>query len=297
MRLDTALPLAPLYHYARAALPEHQPGLHIILVPGAFSECFGSSAEPFREGAKRLREMGYTVTTPKLSGRSSSERNGAQIAAAIASIEPKPGERIVLIGYSKGTNDILSFLVSHPDLAARVSAVVSVAGSVNGSPLADYYAGLYASWFADMSLSACAPGDGGVVESIRHSTALSWLATHRLPDHVRYFSLGSFSESERIARAMALTVHGRLSRVDPRNDGQTIYYDQLIPGSTLLGYANSDHWSVAIPLLESMPFLAGNRSSSDQFPRSALLEAMVLFVAEQLETQPPSLPGKTDTSG
>jgi hypothetical protein len=27
-----------------------------------------------------------------------------------------------------------------------------------------------------------------------------------------------------------------------------IFYDQLIPGSVLLGYLNADHWAVAIPI-------------------------------------------------
>ena len=83
---------------------------------------------------------------------------------------------------------------------------------------------------------------------------------------------------------MRITVRGLLSRVDPRNDGQTVYYDQLIPGSTLLGYANAGHWSVAISIEESMPFLAGNSSANGDFPRSALLEAMMLYVSEQLHS-------------
>ena len=46
-------------------------------------------------------------------------------------------ERLVLIGYSKGAPDILGGLVTYPELAQRVAAVVSVAGSVNGSPPAN----------------------------------------------------------------------------------------------------------------------------------------------------------------
>ena len=33
----------------------------------------------------------------------------------------------------------------------------------------------------------------------------------------------------------------RSSRVDARNDGQLIYYDQVIPGSSLISYVNADH--------------------------------------------------------
>jgi hypothetical protein len=41
---------------------------------------------------------------------------------------------LILLGYSKGTTDILHFLVAYPDLALRIEAVLSVAGAVNGSP-------------------------------------------------------------------------------------------------------------------------------------------------------------------
>ena len=38
--------------------------------------------------------------------------------------------------------------------------------------------------------------------------------------------------------------------IDPLNDGQLLFIDQLIPGSALLGYVNADHWTVAIPVEE-----------------------------------------------
>jgi hypothetical protein len=39
----------------------------------------------------------------------------------------------------------------------------------------------------------------------------------------------------------------KLSQVDSRNDSQVIFYDQVIPGSVLLGYLNADHWAIAVP--------------------------------------------------
>ena len=57
--------------------------------------------------------------------------------------EVRPNIPLVLIGYSKGTSDILQFLVDFPGHASRVDAVVSIAGSVGGSPLAESFEGLY----------------------------------------------------------------------------------------------------------------------------------------------------------
>jgi len=39
--------------------------------------------------------------------------------------------------------------------------------------------------------------------------------------------------------------------VDARNDSQVIFYDQFIPGSTLVGYLNADHWALAVPVARS----------------------------------------------
>ena len=78
---------------------------------------------------------------------------------------------------------------------------------------------------------------------------------------------------------MRLVGHPDLKRSEPRNDGQTLYHDQVIPGATLLGYANADHWAAAIPMEESKPFIAGNRARDDSFPRRILFEAVVLYLA------------------
>jgi len=69
----------------------------------------------------------------------------------------------------------------------------------------------------------------------------------------------------------------------PRNDGLLLIADQLIPGGTLLGYANADHWSVALPL-ENKNFLISETVQSPQkFPRKVLLKALIVYVAEALE--------------
>ena len=49
------------------------------------------------------------------------------------------------------------------------------------------------------------------------------------------------------------TSYDKLARVDARNDSQVIFYDQLVPGSTLVGYLNADHWAVSVPISRSHP--------------------------------------------
>ena len=66
-----------------------------------------------------------------------------------------------------------------------------------------------------------------------------------------------------------------------------IFYDALIPGSTLLGYVNADHWAIAMPISREMPLVADTFIDRNAFPREVLLEAIVRFVEESmLENEP-----------
>jgi hypothetical protein len=70
----------------------------------------------------------------------------------------------------------------------------------------------------------------------------------------------------------SLLKHGR------RNDGQLLVHDALIPGSTLLGYLDADHWAVALDIEDDSPLLA-HRKEDAQFPHFALLQAILQQVA------------------
>ena len=43
-------------------LPDHDTGLDILIVPGAFYDCFEDIGTPYQESAERLRQMGYHIT-------------------------------------------------------------------------------------------------------------------------------------------------------------------------------------------------------------------------------------------
>ncbi|HYH97082.1 hypothetical protein [Hyalangium sp.] len=263
---------------ASAPLPQHDPRLRILLVPGGFAECF-KEAGLFPEALPRLQAAGYSVSTVPVSGRSSSAYNAWRIAVAVARTSLPPDGLLVLAGYSKGVVDILEFLVQYPSLAARVHAVVSVSGSVNGSPIANRYTFLFEAT-DDLLLRDCPPGDRGVAEDLKREPRMNWLARHRLPGHIRYFSIATVAPEEEVARAMALT-DGPLRYVDPLSDGQLIFYDQLLPGSELLGYVRADHWAVALPLQKHWYLLASNPAGT-HFPRGLLLEAIMLHLSEAL---------------
>jgi len=257
---------------APAQRPPRSP-IQVLLVSGAFSECFGKYARPFDSAVAPLRERGYRIDTIIVGGRSGTEHNARQIAEYLEGWPVRPGTPLVLIGYSKGTSDILQFLVDFPEAAQQVDAVVSVAGSVGGSPLAETFDGLYEFLFSHLPLGHCPPGDGEVVDSLRPEVRDAWLRENELPVHVDYYSIAAFTTQERVARAL-VPAWETLLEYDRRNDGQLLVSDALIPGSTLLGYLDADHWAVALDIEDDSRLLA-DRDMDAQFPHLALLQAIL----------------------
>ena len=191
-------------------------------------------------------------------------------------------EKLVLVGHSKGAVDILHFLVNYPQVSRRVAAVVSVAGAINGSRLAAELDDIYTDLARNFLSCRCDAGDGGALDSLRPSVRLSWLAANPLPESVRYFSLAAFTKRENI-NTLLKTGYDPLWLYSPRNDGLLLITDQIIPGGTLLGYANADHWSVALSLENKNLMISETTQAPQKFPRNVLLQAVLIYVAEALE--------------
>ena len=91
--------------------PEANLALRVVLVGGLLSDCVADVAEIYADASEALHERGYRVELIPVSGLSSSRRNAHYIAEFLSRLELQPGERLVLIGHSKGAVDILQFLV------------------------------------------------------------------------------------------------------------------------------------------------------------------------------------------
>ncbi|MEJ5358993.1 MAG: hypothetical protein WHT06_09980 [Desulfobacterales bacterium] len=261
-----------------ASPPPHDPRLRLLIVPGAFTECFPGFGRPFEDAAPSLAARGYRIDWVPVAGRSGSGENAARIAAFLRDLPPQVDERLVLIGHSKGAVDILEFLDAFRPEARRVSAAVAVAGPVAGSRLAERFARLYERLLSRVALGPCPPGDGKVLESLGRNHRLERLAGNPAPEGVLLFSLGAFTRRE-ATHPLLLFSHDLISPWDPRNDGLVAHAEQVIPGSVLLGWANLDHWDVALPVRERLNFGgAGSRAAE----RRLLFEALVLAVGEAL---------------
>ena len=265
----------------RSTQPASPQQLEVILVTGAFSECMGGQSRPLAAGADRLQAQGARVRTVVVGGRSGSDHNAQQIAESLTASPVDEGRTLILVGYSKGGLDILHFMVKYPEIAADVDAVVGVAAPVFGSPLADLAAPAYRALVASLPQDHCPPGDGDVLNDLRPEVATRWLAENPLPSGVSFYSLAAFAAKDRLARALTPT-WTHLGGTEVRNDGQVVAADAIIPGSTLLGFANSDHWGIALTTETVHPVLLA-RKDRRSFPLEQLLVAIVAFVVDDLE--------------
>jgi hypothetical protein len=257
-------------------------GLVAAVVPGVGFDCVEKWLESSGTGAEHVRQYGYNQVMVKVDALSGTANNARQIRDALLAIPAEPGPpRLVLIGYSKGAPDILEALVTYPEIRNRVAAVVSAAGAVGGSPLANDAEQYQADLLRLFPGANCESGDGGAVESLRPATRRAWLARNPLPMDVHYYSLATFPRPERISSVLKSS-YRKLARVDARNDSQVIFYDQVIPGSDLMAYVNADHWALALPIARSHTTIGSLFVTESAYPREALLEAVLRFIEEDL---------------
>lgn len=256
--------------------------LKVLFVPGVGWNCVANWLDLSDTVGTHLRGLGYDFSIVKQESLSSSERNARSVRDAVMALrDADTDHRVVLVGYSKGIVDILEAVVSFPEIRSRLAAVVSVAGSVGGSPLANgagrFLLGILKSWPG----SECTASDSGALESLRTPKRQRWLFESEPPPELRYYSLVTLPRPDRVSTAL-LPTYNRLSAIDARNDGQMMYYDQVVPGSSLLGYLNADHWAVAVPISRTPKLLANLVVDKNAFPREALLEATLRIIEEDI---------------
>ena len=263
-------------------LGQSKHGLVAMIVPGIGWDCFANWLDTNHSTKDHIGEFGYQMVIAKVDALSSSTTNARQIRDAIVTMATASSQPdIVLIGYSKGTPDILEAVVSYPEIRGRIAAVVAAAGAVGGSPLANDATQSQLELLKHWPDAECARGDGGAVESLRPATRKTWLAENPLPRDFPYYSLVTYPHPDRISSILSSS-YNKLSRVDARNDSQVLFYDQVIPGSTLIAYINADHWALSVPVARKHPTIGSIFVDQNDYPREVLLEAVLRFVEEAL---------------
>jgi hypothetical protein len=272
------------------SLAPSESGVRVLLVPGVAFACVRAWLDEDGAGPRHAASQGFTVELVPVEGLSSSARNAGFVRDAILALPPGDGP-LVLIGYSKGANDILEALVRYPAAAERVSAVVAYAGAVRGSPLVDSFQVKNFNRIRHLPGADCDEGDGGALDSLHPEVRAARLAAEPLPAHIRYYSVVGFPEPDRVSVGLRYSWKqlGRLR--DARNDSQLVYYDQIIPGSTVLAFANADHWAMAVPVARHHDVPSLVYATDNDYPREVMLEAILRTIDADLANTP-SAPGQ-----
>lgn len=136
----------------QAELPEAQydsiENTTLMLCGGLLTGLLHPEAHAFPVEADQLfKDRGWPTIRADVHPMRSCAANEADIEAAFRGegldtlmrpIEhPEPPKNVFLLGYSKGSPDILSFLVNHPEYTDRIKGVFTWAGAVGGSYTAD----------------------------------------------------------------------------------------------------------------------------------------------------------------
>ncbi len=170
-------------------LPVHigppRTSLRIMIVPGLFGECVLGSLSPFSHARAHLAEHGYRTELILVSGRSSCEHNARQIRDALVTTRLDADDRLVLVGYSKGAVDSLVAVTEYPEVRDRVAAVVSMAGPIGGTSVADDLDGILSDMLRMLDVPGCPRGDGGAIDGPRAETRQAWRAPRGLPKEIR----------------------------------------------------------------------------------------------------------------
>ena len=246
-----------------------RPGAHaryrIGVVPGLLAECFDGMIRPFAEAMDALARAGFVVHYLPVAGRGSADHNAAELAEKLAALpaDPRP---LILIALSKGLPDALSLVARYPQTASSVAAIVSVAGAMNGSPLADRLNPAFREWVSALPMPRCRRGDGEEFEDLRREVRLAWWQRHRTAVTAPVFSLVTTPRPDRLSPILK-EMYDKLAEIEPRNDGQLIWYDQLVPGGYLLGYVNADHWSIAVAPSHKFPAWRSCFATTSHAPR------------------------------
>ncbi len=260
----------------------------VLMVPGLGWNCFEAFLDLPYGGPRHVAGFGYEVRFLPVDGLSSSTHNAGMIRDYIAGLPPEDADRpLILMGYSKGAPDILEAVATYPEVTARVAAVVSVAGAVHGSPLAEDATQAQANMLTVVPGSKCGEedGDNDAVASLRPAVRRQWLAEHPLPAGIRYYSVVTFPVPERVSWGLQKSWL-LLGNVDIRNDTQVIIFDQMIPGSTVPAVVNADHWAIAVAVARTHPLIGTTVVNHNDYPREAFLEALLRYLEEDLQEAP-----------
>ncbi len=253
----------------------------LLIVPGIMNSC-ASMAPAFDEGQKVLREkQGMTVELLAVPN-DACEVNAKTIAQYLKDHMKDDQRKYIVLGYSKGAPDLQTMLATDKEAAGSVAAFVTVAGAIGGSPIADILPSILDKYMKMMNFGGCQGDVSTGFKSLRRDVRQAFLASYPNPV-VPSYSVAAVSDTSNTSK-MLLESWKLLSVYDPKQDSQLTREDAIVPGAKYLGTARADHLAVGLPLDKLADKSLLSFLDHGKYPRAALLESIVRYVVQDLET-------------
>ena len=253
----------------------------VLIVPGILSSCV-SDSPAFQEGQEALKQAGVDVALLQVAN-DSSESNAKVIGQYIRD-HATDARKYILIGYSKGTPDIQVALAQESGIVQHVAAFITVAGASGGSPVADLLPQLAEKYMHTTPIKSCQGDLSTGFKSLQTQARREFLAAHPSAG-VPTYSLIAKSDATTTSKSL-LETWRVLQTYGPAEDGQLLKDDAIAPGAKFLGAALADHFAVALPFDKSTDSAIRSGMDKAAFPRAALLESLIRYVATDLAQAP-----------
>ncbi|HVE83662.1 MAG TPA: alpha/beta fold hydrolase [Myxococcales bacterium] len=223
-------------------LPPEAKDYVYLTVDGLTGENFPGYMEANREG---LRDRGLDVREIKVDTEASTLTNAETIRKAIESVKAE-GKQVVLIGHSKGGNDITAAIALHPELKSSVRAVVTMQSPYGGAPLAT---DLRSDPITRLGVDALAKyifnGDPDCVRDLTYAWRQKFIQEHPYPTDIPTVSLATSSDSQ-LSLVAAAADYAKL-RYGEKTDGLVSPRDAWVPGANVVTLPDLDHVNSTLP--------------------------------------------------
>lgn len=245
-----------------------------LIVPGLLGDSVRNLVAPLMCARKHLEFAGYRVNVAWVNGRTGCGRNADALREQILREADAWGSAVDVIAYSKGCADCLHMLGKYDDTHSAVRSLVSLAGVVHGTPLAEDPPWLLRKLLQYMPVPGVPFGDGQAIVDMSYSVRKRWLTEHTLPSGIYLASVAAAPNRSRVSRVLRGS-YDKLATLNPANDSQMIDVDSILPGSDLLAIVNADHWAIALPVNKQLPLVSKILVNRNTFPRDILLRALI----------------------
>jgi hypothetical protein len=253
----------------------------LLVVPGFLSAC-ASGQGAFEQARQHLLVQHGVDAQYQQVPDDSCENNGKRLANYLR--KQANGKKYIVVGHSKGAAD-LQVALQEPGVATLVAAFISVAGAVGGSHIADLPRAPVLIDGLEESLK-CSGKLGLALQSLGTKARQAFNTSHPNPP-VPSYSLVAVSGPLKTSLALvptwwALDTSGTAAHMPTEQDGLLIAVEGILPGAKNLGAARADHVAVAHDFKGTAFSLVFNHGD---FPRAALLEALLRFVVADLRSK------------